>query len=290
MTLHAPKYKIQDLDPRALEIPEVRVTTEWDPDELEAFKRDMGEEGIETALLVAKTEDHLYVIDGRHRLEEALLKGYTTVPCRVREMDEMKMYLRNLASNRLRGKAPVSQEIRVVKHLQEKLAATVEQIQKGTGFSRERVETLMLISKAHPLILDCLDRETIKLCHAEQLIRLPAYEQQEQMAILCEQRHPSCSEFKTWVNMTLEEIERQKNKKPDPGPAAAPAPNTASCGCCHDRYEVQQLIGLPLCPGCNAVLIQAYLDKKKRDAAAAGTKQPEPVIMVPGSPGTGCQS
>ena len=279
MTVPPQKPKYQDIDPRKLEIPEVRVTTDWDPDELEAFKRDMGEEGIETALLVAKCGDHLYVIDGRHRLEEALLKSYPSVPCRIREMDEQKMYLRNLASNRLRGKAPVSQEIRVVKHLIDRFQASVEMIQQGTGFSRERVETLMLISAAHPAILECLDKETIKLGHAEQLIRIKDYDAQERLTILCEQRHPSVSEFKTWVNMTIEEIARRNTMTPAPAAAAAPPVNTASCGCCHDRHPVTELIGLPLCPGCNALLVQAYQDKKKRDTAAAATQQDQPVII-----------
>lgn len=246
------KQKITYIDPRALSVPKVRITTVWDEDELTALKNDVKEQGIETPLLVAKDGEKLLVIDGKHRLDEALLNGFKTVPCIIREMDTKKMLLRNLASNRLRGKAPVSQEIQVVKELYSVHNATVEEITKETGFSRDRVESLVLISQAHPDILQALDDGKLKFGHATELIRLPDHASQSRMVSLCQQYNLNVQSLRATVTDTIAILKSQQEGQRSIITPTAPAIPTIACQLCgtdHMPHELKSIIVCHICYG-----------------------------------------
>lgn len=268
------KSKVQYIDPRRLKIPPVRITTEWETDELEAFKRDVGEQGIETPLLIGKDGDNLWVIDGRHRLEEALLSGIPTVPCIVRDMNEKMMFMRNLASNRLRGKAPVNQEIRVIKELMEAHSCGVAEIQKGTGFSQERVELLMRIAESHPGILEAIDADILKLGHAEQLLRLKKTEQISFYLNICAQYRPTVRDLGNMITETLELMKRSEPTTTPPPLIKAPEIPTLACAGCDQEYPLKQLASLPICKGCFAILMRGIAEAKTSKKPEEGTGSP----------------
>jgi len=266
------KTKVTQVDPRKIIVPEVRITTVWDDEELKAFSRDVKESGIETPLLVAKDGEKLLLIDGLHRLQEALLTNLSTVPCVIREMSTKEMYMRNLASNTLRGKAPVSQEIRVIKELRDKEHCSIEEIQKGTGFSRERVETLTLISQGHPGILDALDLGTIGIGHAQQLLRLNRPTQISFFLGYCAQERPTVKAFTQIISDTLQFMQESTNK-----PAATPInePQQApleKCFCCHKPFTFDQLTRPILCFHCLGSMLNTVEMVKKTDKTTNGEK------------------
>jgi ParB/RepB/Spo0J family partition protein len=284
------KMKIQHIDPRDIEIPKVRIDSAFDQDILEMFADDIKKTGIEQALIVGRSGDHLWVIDGLHRLQQALLNGFPTVPCIVRDMDLKQIQIRNLVSNRLRGKTKTSEEIKVVGDLYTNHGATIDEIVEKTGMRRDRLETMILITQAHPEILRALDDEQISFAAAGELIRFKDPRHQHAMVMSCIQYRPKAADLRTWVTDAIKLIDEQKTATIAAGPPPTPAVPTAPCACCQGNFPLQQLSGVPLCRSCHSLLIQAYDEVKKLEAAqakaaaAAVQLAPQPSGSGAGSP------
>jgi ParB family transcriptional regulator, chromosome partitioning protein len=263
------KQKITYLDPRVLRVPKVRITTVWDEDELTALKADVAEQGIETPLLVGNDGTVMWVIDGKHRLDEALLNGFEKIPCIVREMNATKMLFRNLASNRLRGKAPVSQEIQVIQELYTTHGVTIDEICKETGFSRDRVESLVIISQANPEILHALDSGKIGFGHAVQLTRLPDQPSQGRTLSLAIQYSMTVSTLRATVTDVIAIMKSQAEGQRDIQQPTRPSIPTIPCHMCGAERMPHELRSVILCPACSGIVLQA------RDEVKAALAQPE---------------
>ena len=263
------KLKIQNIDPRDIEIPAVRIDSAFDQDILEMFADDIKKTGIEQALIVGKSGDHLWVIDGLHRLQQALLNGFSTVPCIVRDMDLKQIQIRNLVSNRLRGKTKMSEEIKVVGDLYTNHGATIDEIVEKTGMRRDRLETMILITQAHPGILQALDEDQISFASATELIRFKDPKHQHSMLMSCIQYRPKASDLRTWVTEAIKQIEEQGTATAAAGPPPTPIVPTAPCACCQGEFPLMQLSGVPLCRSCHSLLIQAYDEVQKLESAEA---------------------
>src|SRR5208337_797865 len=283
------KPKIQNLDPKTLEIPAVRIDSAFDQDILEMFADDVKKAGIEQALIVGKSDGHLWVIDGRHRLEPALLNGFPSVPCIVRDMDLKQIQIRNLVSNRLRGKTKLSEEIKVIGDLYKVHGATIDEIVDKTGIRRERLETMILITQAHPEILDALDDEKISFAAATELIRFKDQRHQHSMLMSCIQYHPKAADLRTWITESIKQIEEQGKATAAAAPTGPPVMPTAPCACCQAEFPVRQLAAIPLCRSCHSLLIQAYdevqklerTEKEKQTITAADIGTVEEIVGGP---------
>jgi len=284
------KPKIQNLDPKTLEMPAVRIDSAFEDDILTMFADDVKKTGIEQALLVGKSDGHLWVIDGRHRLEQALLNGFPTVPCLVREMDLKTIQIRNLVSNRLRGKTKLSEEIKVVGDLYNTHGATIDEIVEKTGMHRQRLETMILITQAHPEVLRMLDEDDITFGQATEVIRLPDHETQHRMLMSVRQYKPKAADLRVWVSEAVVAIKETKEAKAAAVPQPPPAVPMSSCSCCQDVFPLTQLSAPSLCRGCYSLLIQAYTEVAKLEAATArqeaakGTPDAGPPLTQEGGP------
>lgn len=250
-------YQKRNIDPRKLKIPDVRITTEWSQDALKELTEDVKEKGIEDALKVSDDGVDLWVIDGKHRLEQALLLGLKTVPCHVWQMKRKGNLLRNLASNHLHGKTNASDEIRVIKELYENEHATIEEIQKEGGMTRERIENYILISHAHPEILQALDDGRIKFGHAIELIRLPDHASQSRVLSLSQQYNLNVQSLRSTVTDVIAIMKTQKEGQVPITPSPYPAVPTVPCGMCMTDHLPHELTSVILCRHCFASMTQA---------------------------------
>lgn len=268
------KEKIQYIDPRKLKVPTVRITTQWEEDDESSLGSDIEKYGVEDPLKIADDGTDLWIIDGKHRQEQALLKGLPSVPCIVRKMDLKTQLLRNLASNHLRGTVKVSDEIRVVKELMSAHGANVEEIQSKSGLSRERVETMMLIAAGHPDLIAFLDDGRIKLGHAKAIVRIPDLQTQSRMCYLVQQHGITVGNIDQIVKLTIEEVENRNNPQRSVTDTRAPAVPTITCECCHQDVPIRYAVHVILCQGCNGVLMAGaqYADKLDQQPA---TSNPE---------------
>lgn len=268
------KPKLQYLDPRILRIPPVRITTVWEDDDLESLGTDIEKYGVEDPLKIGYDGTTYWIVDGRHRTEQALLKGLATVPCIVREMDIKTQLLRNLASNHLRGTVRVSDEIKVVQELMTAHGANVEEIQSQSGLSRERVETMMLIAAGHPDVIAFLDDGRIKLGHAKAIVRIPDLQVQSQLCYTFWSNGTTVAIAEMVVKNAIEQVEQASNPQRSVVNPSAPAIPTTECGCCLADVPIAHTIHVTLCRDCYGALLaaNAYADQQMVQPTQSETK------------------
>ncbi len=258
------RSKIDYVDPNNLKIPEVRITSEFEGDILAMFGEDIEKVGIEQPLLIARDGETLWVIDGKHRRDAALLKGIKKVPCVIREMDLKGLQMRNLMSNRLRGKTKVSEEIKVLKDLFETHKVSIEELVVKTGMRRERVEQLLIVSGVHPDILRGLENDKISLCAAYELSKLPDEDSQLRMLAIMQQYDLKCSDVRDAVNETIRIIAEREGAPLPPGvPLPAEDPNV-QCHFCKDMVSIKDASSPIICKYCYGTVVGFFYEAKKQ--------------------------
>uniref|UniRef100_A0A6H1ZSY1 ParB-like N-terminal domain-containing protein n=1 Tax=viral metagenome TaxID=1070528 RepID=A0A6H1ZSY1_9ZZZZ len=250
--------KIVDIDPKRIQTPPVRITSVFEAEIKEMFKDDLKKDGINQALVVAKSGEDLWVIDGKNRLDEALLNGFSTVPCIVRELTLKEIQMRNLVLNRLRGRTKASEEVMVIKDLFEVHGATIDEVVEKTGMKRDRVEQLLAISGVDLEVWQALDDERIKVCHAFQLSRLVDRSAQLRMLRILLQYSMTCDALREAITEALSIIAEREEVGKEEGVIGPPPVPTGECAVCHERYRIRELTSPILCRHCFAILITAY--------------------------------
>jgi len=268
------KLKVQDIDPKTLKVPPVRITSAFDEDVYKMFATDIEKVGVEQPLLVAKSGEDLWIVDGKNRRDQALLQGLPTVPCIVREMSLKDVQLRNLVTNRLRGRTKVTEEMAVVRDLYKVHAVTIEEIVEKTGMSRERVEDLLVISNVDLEVFEALDQGRIKLCHARQLARLTARDAQLRMLYQVLQFHMPCQTLKEAIDEALRMIAESEKGKGKQDPVAPPPPVGVECHICHGHFPPRQIASLLVCQVCYGIAVTSQMlanaEQKSAVSPAAG--------------------
>ena len=271
------KMRLKMVDPKKIQIPPVRVTSLWDPDDYEIFKASLEADGIANPIVCVLEGETWWLADGKHRLEEALMKGEKQIPVAWKEGTLVDAKLRNLYLNRLRGKTKVSEEVTLIKDLFENDGLSLEEIAKKTGFSPERIDQRLAISKADPYVQEALDNEKIGVGVAFELGRLP--NPAGQIRLLAEILKMPKTPTTKWVHDIVEESLRvieERKRLPEPA-AVGPPVRTISCAFCKQRYEVSEMHGVNSCLTCYG-LAKDYIKElmKKRERG----ETPEQVLAT----------
>ena len=260
------KMKFRHLKPDEIQIPEVRVTSIWTDEEYRDFAATIEKEGINQPLKCILDDGVFWLVDGLHRLEEAKRRGIDKVPVVYKEGKLVDALVENLVSNRLRGKTPASDEIRLLQHLRTEYNLEPWQIAERTGLPRARIEQRLQIATAAPEVLSCLEFEQIPLVVAYQLSRLP--NQSGQIALLSRllQATPPAtgSEVEGIIDHAIE-IQHQMKEAP-PNPVAVIPTKTITCHLCGERYEASEMRGINVDPGCHGLARDYIQQLKKRRA------------------------
>lgn len=271
--------KITYIDPKKIQTPKVRITSVFEAEIRAMFKDDIEKDGINQALIIARDGEDLYVIDGKNRLDEALLKGFPSVPCIVKDMTLKDMQMRNLVLNRLRGKTKASEEVIVIKDLYDTHGAGIEEIVEKTGMKRERVEQLLQIGGVDLEVWQALDEDRIKVCHAFQISRLVDRSAQLRMLRVVMQYAMNCDTLKGAVDEALVMIAEMDVEGVDDKPVGPPPVPAAECAICHGRYPVRELSAPVLCRHCFSILVTSY-DAAKAEMEIEKVKRTELVKDV----------
>jgi len=266
------KMKLRHLAPDEIKVPEVRVTSIWSDEEYEDFASTIAKEGIHQPLKCVLEDGVYWLVDGLHRLEEARLHSIEKVPVVYKEGHLVDALVENLVSNRLRGKTPASDEVRLLTHLRDVYHMEPWQIAEKTGLPRERIEQRLQLGTAAPEVLSCLEFEQIPLGVAYQLSRLP--NQGGQIALLGRllQATPpaTIAEVEGIIDQALQ-IQREVNDTPPPPNLQIPH-KTISCHLCGERYESAEMRGLNVCPTCHG-LARDYIQQLKKRREKGGTPE-----------------
>jgi len=266
------KMRLVELDPNKIQIPPVRVTSVWDPEDYEVFKASLEADGQGQAIVCVKEGETWWLADGLHRLEEAKLKGWRRVTVAFREGTIIDAKLRNLYLNRLRGKTKASEEVALIQDLRENDHLSLEEIGKRTGYPPDLIEQRLKISQADPYVLECLDNEKIGVGIAYELSRLP--NQKGQIRLLAEILKMPKTPPTKWVREIVDEslkLIAEQAKLPEPEGPMIPV-RTIKCYTCEQRYEEGDIRGFNLCVTC-AGLAKDYIKELMRKRKEEGTPE-----------------
>lgn len=262
--------ELRKVDPKSIQVPEVRVTAQFDQELYEEFKKSLKELGPIAPPIVYEVEGKLILCDGLHRLQEAITNGMTEVEVVVIPGDMIDVLTKNIFLDHLRGKTPVSQMVKVIGALYQEYHLDPDKIKERTGLTRRYIEDLIKISEASPELLVQLDAGVIGVGHAREIARLPMRIQQEEL--LAKQqiwRYP-VSELKGLIDETLRLMEAAPAGSSAAAAAVSQKPQEWRCEGCKEIVEPRYLRPVMLCPNCFGVLW-----KLARAKGTAEEKNPE---------------
>jgi len=266
------KMRFRHLKPDEIKVPDVRVTSIWSEEEYEDFANTIKKEGIHQPVKCILEDGTYWLVDGLHRLQEARQRGITKVPIVYKEGKLVDALVENLVSNRLRGKTPASDEIRLIRHLREVHHMEPHMIAERTGLPRERIEQRLQIGTAAPEVLSCLEFDQIPLGVAYQLSRLPNESGQIALVSRLLQATPPATvrEVTEIIDHALE-LQDQMKQPREERDILIPT-RTITCHLCGERYEASDMRGINACSTCHG-LSRDYIQQLKKKRAAGGTPE-----------------
>ncbi len=139
--------KLRRVDPKTIKVPEVRVTAQFDEETLAMFRSSVREMGIQAPIICCQVEEELVLVDGLHRLTEAINNNLPRIDVAVTEGGMVDVLTKNLFLDHMRGKTPASEMVKVIGALWKEYNLDSEAIAAKTGMTRDYVEKLQLISE-----------------------------------------------------------------------------------------------------------------------------------------------
>ena len=270
------KPKLLWVKPKDVKIPEVRVTSSWEPELLAMFRESVKAMGIVEPVICVEEKGALWLTDGLHRLQEAQLSNLPKIRVVAIPGSLKDVYLQNLMLNRLRGKTKTSEMVKVIKHLESEFRMDMDAIAKQTGLKRDYVEKMLVISRVRDEVLRDLDAERIHVGHAYEIGKVQNPDVQLRLLLQVKQYDLTVSDLQGIVNDTLKIIqERRTNPTPTPGPTPLP-PSTIKCHLCELERPIQHVKGFNVCQHCFAIAYEAIRQAK----AAMATPTPEPERQI----------
>lgn len=242
--------RLKKVNPTTIKVPEIRVTSQLDPETRDQFEAAVKEWGIETPILCFEVDGELVLVDGKNRLDQVLAAGDSSVDVVIREGDMVQVLTRNIFLDHLRGKHPVSDMIRVIRSLTEDYHLDSEQIMEQTKLTRDYIERLQKIATASPAVLEALDQGVVGVGVAFELSRLPYPAQQEEVIAKTQIYRLKTGDVKELVDATLREMDLLAKAPPPAGPAEPRAPIVYHCEACKNQIEPRYLRPVMLCPDC----------------------------------------
>ena len=214
------------------------------------FQNSIKEAGIISPIIVCQVNEDLVLVDGAHRLEEAVSQGLPTVDAVVFEGDMVDVLTKNLFLDHTRGKTPVSEMVKVIGALYTEYNLDPDKIKEKTGLTRDYVEKLIKISMASPGVQAALDEGVIGVGHAFELCRLPYAIQQDEVIAKQQVWRFSVKELHEQIDQVLvamKEIAETPPATPETGPRPA---LKYHCEGCHREIEPRYLRPVMLGPTC----------------------------------------
>jgi len=253
--------KLRYLNPKDIKIPDVRVTSYFDEELRGLFQHSIRELGIQEPILVAKDDSSWILVDGKNRLEEALLNGITSIPCAIMEISLSEVLLKNLTLNTLRGKVKPTEMLKVVNTLYEEYHMEIDEIASKSGLRRDHVEKLLSIARCTDRIIAALDENLISVSHAYEISQIEQPDVQERLLGQCLQYRLNVKDLHDIVQETKRILLQRRAERAEGGVKAPIEIPTARCELCEQNWPIKRVAGVNLCVGCYGIAQEAVREK-----------------------------
>lgn len=247
--------KARELPIDKIVVPETRVTSYFDSEVYEEFKKTIAASGVIEPVVVVMVGEQYFLVDGLHRLVEAKNLGATRISAVVIPGDEKDVFLTNLFLNVLRGKTRVKEMRQVIKELYETYKMGVDQIAEKTGLSQKFIDDLLLISQLPEKVVAAFDEGTIEKGKILLLSKLPDATMQLYMFEALWGKRLTIADWEDYIRSLLEEHDK---KIAAPAPAAEREPVKRPCDICGEPQDPKWMQVVFMCPGCLATSKMSY--------------------------------
>jgi ParB family chromosome partitioning protein len=287
--------KLRRVDPNKIKVPEVRVTARFDEETWRQFQESIRRMGPVSPVICCEVEGELVLVDGLHRLVEAINSKTGNIDVAVMPGDMVDVLTRNLFLDHLRGKTPVSEMVKVIAALWKEFGLDSEQIAAKTGMTRDYVEKLQLISELTPLCLEALDEGRITVGHAFAITKLKDPIRQDTVLAQLELYHWKVKELEAYIKSVLEVVEAQEQEAV---PAEARPPVKVKCVYCHDEFDPSEVACPITCRGCSGIMFASMAQARQQlaqeqaqagKASEATKRAPQGDEILPANEPTGNQ-
>lgn len=268
-----PRPRLLTVKPGEIKVPDVRVTSSFEPELLSMFKDSIQAMGIVEPIIVVEEKGVLWLTDGLHRLQEAQLQNLPSLKVVAIPGLLKDVYLQNLMLNRLRGKTKASEMVKVVKHLETEFKLDMDTIARQTGLKRDYVEKMLAIARVRDEVLTDLDAERIHVGHAFEISRVPDKDVQMRLLLQVKQYDLTIPDTREIVDRTLEIIKERQANPTQPPPQTPIPPAMIKCHFCDIDREVKIVKGFNVCQYCFAIAIEAV--QKALKAQTPAEKPPQ---------------
>ena len=258
--------KLRSVDPRVVKVPEVRVTSQFDGETLAMFKASIANLGILEPPVVIENNGDLWVVDGLHRLVEAVNNRTSRIQVVVMEGDLKDVLIHNIALNNLRGKTVPTEIIACLQELYKKHGMSTDEIAQKTGFSRDYVERMLLIARALPQVLQALDEEKIGKGHALALSKIEDKEVQERVLYQQVMFRWPVKELEAHIGRVQDEVTQRVSA---PAVAVSPEAHIFTCYFCGSGYADSHVSNPTTCSVCVGILLEAVQMARAQAAPVA---------------------
>ena len=246
--------KLRRVKPDSIQIPEVRVTARFDEEMMEQFRSSIKELGAIAPIICIENEEGLFLVDGLHRLVEAKNNGEKYVQVAVMPGDEIDIYTKNLFLDHLRGKPPVTDQIKVIDLLIKEHGLDSEQIAAKTGMTRDFVEKLQRLSELTPMCLAALDDGVLTVGQAYELTRFEDPVDQEVGLGYVRMYGWKLGPLREWMDVLLE----QRGLKIEEAVAGAETKEyLLECAYCRNKFDIRYISNPHTCQDCAGILLAA---------------------------------
>jgi len=163
-------------------VPRERVTSVWDPQIEEEFKRSIETKGFLEPVQLLEIDGELWLTDGLHRLEQAEKLKIPSIPAIIKKGTAEDLLIENLIRNRQRGKSNPAQEAEVLDQLVNRRGFPLQNAAHQLGLSPEWAQKLLKIASLPEEIKDLLKLSKIPVTGGFYLADLTEAGQQIQVA------------------------------------------------------------------------------------------------------------
>ncbi|MEM2196610.1 MAG: ParB/RepB/Spo0J family partition protein, partial [Sulfolobales archaeon] len=284
----AEKYKFGDRWPwlgeveiRDVVVPEIRVTAVM-PEELEEqFRGSIAAQGVLNPVKCIWDGERIILVDGFHRMMEALRNKMTTVPAVIVPGSLRDVMFQNLTTGKLQGRGKVTDMIKVVKYLVEEEKIPLEDIAVKTGYKLRYLSDLLAIAKAHPDILMALDEEKIPLGAAVEIARIPDKDAQLKVLWNAIMYRMTIKDVKDLVQKTIEALRKKKKEAGEEQQRTPRELVLLQCHLCEGKVPAKDMRTVFLCPHCMNILwdmkLEAMKELEKQAQVGSGAPAEEPI-------------
>lgn len=232
-------FRTKLVPPREILVPDVRVNARMDEELAQQFKNSIATTGLKEMPVCYMVDGELFVVDGRHRVEQAIAAGVERIQVAYREATKADVMLDNLATTFLKGKPDPVEVLEVIAALTSSEGLDSDAIAKRTGMTRDYVERLQAIAQTSPEVLAAFREGAIGVSIAYLLARV---EKEDMRLRLLEQQLAfrwTAKDLEGRIKTAKEIAAEPEAPRAEVAPAPAPAAPCQVCGTVQPQADMK---------------------------------------------------